>query len=176
MRAVREQRSVGLTAKQVIELLDLQPLPVEGGHFRQTYAASQTIDLAPPHALARPFSTAIFYLLTNEPGSFSAMHRLPSDEVYHFYLGDPVEMLQLHPEGRSEIVFLGQDIAAGQRLQVVVPAGSWQGSRLVAGGAFALMGTTMAPGFAQSDYEWGTAEELGDLYPDRWELIRRLSR
>jgi predicted cupin superfamily sugar epimerase len=104
------------------------------------------------------------------------MHRLPSDEVYHFYLGDPVEMLQLHPEGRSEIVFLGRDIAAGQRVQVVVPTGTWQGSRLVEGGEFALMGTTMAPGFAQSDYEGGTAEELGDLYPDRWELIRRLSR
>jgi predicted cupin superfamily sugar epimerase len=167
---------MGLTAKQVIELLDLRPLPIEGGHFRQTYAASRTIDLGPPHGPSRPFSTAIFYLLTNEPGSFSAMHRLPSDEVYHFYLGNPVVMLLLHPDGRSDVVVLGRDIAAGQRVQVVVPTGTWQGSRLVEGGEFALMGTTMAPGFAQSDYEGGTAEELGDLYPDRWELIRRLSR
>jgi hypothetical protein len=176
IRAARDRRSVGLTAKQVIELLDLRPLPVEGGHFRQTYAASRTIDLGPPHAQARPFSTAIFYLLTNEPGSFSAIHRLPGDEVYHFYLGDPVEMLLLHPDGRSEITLLGQDIASGQHLQVVVPAGSWQGCHLVEGGVFALTGTTMAPGFADFDYEGGSAEELGDLYPDRLELIRRLTR
>ena len=165
-----------LTAKQVIELLDLRPLPVEGGHFRQTYAARRTIDLGPPHTIPRPVSTAIFYLLTNEPDGFSAMHRLPSDEVYHFYLGDPVEMLQLHPDGGSELVLLGRDIAAGQHLQVVVPAGSWQGSRLVEGGDFALMGATMAPGYAESDYEGGSAAELSGLYPDRSGLIRQLTR
>lgn len=167
---------MGLTARQVIELLDLRPLPVEGGLFRQTYASSRMIDPGPGQAHARPFSTAIFYLLTSDPGSFSAMHRLPGDEVYHFYLGDPVEMLLLHADGRSEVLRLGQDLAAGQRVQVVVPAGTWQGSRLVEGGEYALMGTTMAPGFAESDYDAGATEELERLYPDQRERIRRLTR
>lgn len=165
-----------LSARQVIEQLDLKPLPVEGGHFRQTYRARWTIDLGLPHEPPRPIGTAIFYLLTSEAGSFSALHKLAGDEVYHFYLGDPVEMLLLHPDGRSEVLLLGQDLLAGQQVQVVVPAGSWQGSRLVEGGAFALMGTTMAPGFAESDYEGGAAAELEGRYPHRSELIRRLTR
>ncbi len=167
---------MGLSAKQVIELLDLRPLPIEGGHFRQTYAASRTIDPGPPQEQSRPLSTAIFYLVTCEAGSFSAMHRLSSDEVYHFYLGDPVEMLLLHPDGGSETLLLGHDIGAGQHVQVVVPAGSWQGAHLIEGGEFALMGTTMAPGYAHSDYEGADAEELETLYPGRSELIRRLTR
>src|SRR5207245_2095434 len=89
--------------------------------------------------------TAIYYLLT--PDTFSALHRLPTDEVYHFYLGDPVEMLQLWPDGSGRVGTLGQDVRAGQLLQVIVPRGVWQGSRLRPGGAFALLGTTMAPGF-----------------------------
>jgi hypothetical protein len=165
-----------LSANQIIELLDLRPLPIEGGYFRQTYASARTIDPFPPHVEARSLCTAILYLLTGEPGSFSAMHMLPSDEIYHFCLGDPVEMLLLHPDGRSEIVVLGQDLAAGQRIQQVVRAGCWQGSRLIEGGEFALMGTTMAPGYADSDYEGGDAEKLETLYPGRSALIRRLTR
>jgi len=167
---------MGLSAKQVIELLDLRPLPIEGGHFRQTYAASRTLDPRPSPEPSRPLSTAILYLLTSESGSFSAMHKLPSDEVYHFYLGDPVEMLLLHPGGRSEILLLGHDLAAGQHVQVVAPAESWQGSHLVEGGAFALMGTTMAPGYADSDYEGGDAAKLETLFPGCSALIRRLTR
>jgi predicted cupin superfamily sugar epimerase len=165
-----------LKPRQLIELLDLRPLPVEGGLFRQTYASSRRVDPEPAQAHARPFSTAIFYLLTGDPGSFSAMHRLPSDEVYHFYLGDPVEMLLLYPDGLSQVLLLGQDLAAGQRVQVVVLAGTWQGSRLTGGGEYALLGTTMAPGYSESDYEAGAPEELERLYPDQRERIRRLTR
>ena len=105
-----------LTASRLIELLRLEPLPIEGGHFRQTWRS--------------PAGTAIYYLLTDDPDSFSALHRLPTDEVYHFYLGDPVEMLMLHEAGRVEHVTLGQDILGGQRVQHVVPHGVWQASRL----------------------------------------------
>jgi predicted cupin superfamily sugar epimerase len=167
-----------LTASQMIELLDLQPLPVEGGHFRQTYRSRASVPaaLAPGDPGVRPMSTAIYYLLTSSPDSFSAIHRLPSDEIYHFYLGDPVEMLQLHPGGGSELVVLGPDLVAGQHVQVVVPREVWQGSRLLPGGHFALLGTTMAPGFDERDYLAADPEELCRLYPERTGLIHRLTR
>jgi predicted cupin superfamily sugar epimerase len=80
------------------------------------------------------------------PDTFSALHRLASDEVFHFYLGDPVEMLQVWPDGSHRVVLIGTDLAAGERPQVVVPRGIWQGARLRPGGRFALLGTTVAPG------------------------------
>ena len=165
-----------LDAQAIIELLKLKPLPIEGGYFRQTYAAERTIDPGPAHGHPRPISTAIYYLLTAEPQSFSALHRLPTDEVFHFYLGSPVEMLLLHPGGESQIITLGPDLAAGQQVQFVVPAGCWQGSHLIEGGDFALLGTTMAPGYADADYQGGIADELAAHYPTRAPLIRRLSR
>src|SRR5581483_11176343 len=98
-------------------------------------------------------ATAIYYLLT--PDTVSAMHRLATDEIFHFYLGDPVEMLQLRPDGSHRVAILGPDLDAGQRPQIVVPRGVWQGARLVPGGRFALLGTTVAPGFDYADYETG---------------------
>jgi predicted cupin superfamily sugar epimerase len=151
-----------LTAARLIELLRLEPLPIEGGHFRQTWRSAA--------------GTAIYYLLSDDPDSFSALHRLPTDEVYHFYLGDPVEMLMLHDGGRIENVVLGHDLLAGQRAQHVVPHGIWQGSRLRAGGRFALLGTTMAPGFQPKDYEGGDRALLIAAYPDAADEIRRLTR
>jgi uncharacterized protein len=168
-----------LTAEQIIEHLELEPLPVEGGQYRQSYVAADDIAaeaLPERYGRAKSLCTAIYYLLTDQPDSFSALHRLPTDEIYHFYLGDPVEMLLLHPEGGSERVILGQDLRAGQHVQVVVPAGVWMGSRVLEGGQFALMGTTMAPGYDDQDYEGGEAAELERQYPDLAELIRQLSR
>jgi predicted cupin superfamily sugar epimerase len=154
-----------LTAAQIIAALDLRPLPREGGYYRETYRS--------PLRLARDkaASTAIYYLLT--PDTCSALHRLPTDEVYHFYLGDPVEMLLLDETG-GRIVTLGPDLAAGQSPQFVVPAGVWQGSRLRPGGAFALMGTTMAPGFDFTDYEAADVEALAARHPGFEDRIRRL--
>lgn len=166
-----------LTAKQMQELLKLQPLPVEGGYFVQTYRSKFTLaQVSPPPSYPgkRSISTAIYYMLT--PDTFSAMHRLRGDEVYHFYLGDTVEMLLLKPDGTAEAILLGQDIAAGMRVQHVVPAGTWQGSRLAPGGKYALMGTTMAPGFDPQDYEPGKREELSARYPQYAALIAFLAR
>ena len=168
-----------LTAEEIIEHLKLQLLPIEGGLYRQSYEASEEIAagaLPERYGRAKSLCTAIYYLLTDQPESFSALHRLPTDEIYHFYLGDPVEMLLLYPEGNSVLIILGQDLLAGQHLQYVVPAGVWMGSRVLEGGRFALMGTTMAPGFDELDYEEGDPEELEQRYPDQAELIRLLSR
>ena len=168
-----------ISAEALIKELGLAALPIEGGHFRQTYRDSESVsvtmpDLAGP--LQKPRATAILYLLSDDPDSFSALHSLPTDEVYHFYLGDPVELLLLKPDGASEVVLLGQDILNGQQVQFAVPAGVWQGSRLVPGGKFALLGTTMAPGFIEEDYLSGDRETLLEQYPDRAELIGLLTR
>ncbi len=155
------------------------PLSEEGGHYRETWRAEET---APAAALParyradRAFGTAILYLLTSDPDSFSALHRLPTDEVYHFYLGDPVEMLLLHPDGRSQMVTLGPDVLGADKVQFVVPRDVWQGSRVAPGGSWALLGTTMAPGFEFVDYEGGDREELVARYPEAAERIRALTR
>ena len=103
------------------------------------------------------------------------MHRLQSDEIFHFYLGDPVEMLQLSPDGTGQTVVLGSDLRVGMQPQVVVPRGVWQGSRLVAGGKFALLGCTVAPGFDFADYEHGRRTDLIRLYPQFREKIVALT-
>src|SRR6186997_2398350 len=130
---------------------------MEGGYFVETYRSTAALSPA-GYSGERALSTAIYYLIT--PQSFSAMHRLPGDEIFHHYLGDAVEMLLLHPTGRIETLSLGKEIATGERPQIVVPGGVWQGSRLVAGGQFALLGCTMAPGFDYADYEHGRRTEL----------------
>jgi len=126
----------------------------------------------------RRVSSAIYYLL--EPETFSEMHRLGSDEVFHHYAGAAVEMLQLWPGGRMERVVIGKDLLAGQRPQVVVPKGVWQGSRLLPSemlaGAWALMGCTVSPGFEYADYETGSRKELTETYPAARQLIAALTR
>jgi predicted cupin superfamily sugar epimerase len=153
-----------LTAANVMDLLNLRPLPREGGFYRETYRAAEHI--RPGKALA----TAIYYLLT--PQTFSALHRLPTDEIFHFYLGSSVTMLQLGPDGGRTLT-LGNDLDEGQQPQVLVPRGVWQGS--FTEGEFALLGTTMAPGFDSSDYEAGDRAELTARYPRFAGLIERLT-
>ncbi|MFZ3218294.1 MAG: cupin domain-containing protein [Candidatus Acidiferrales bacterium] len=164
------------TAEQIREILKLRPHPIEGGYFVETYRGGQMLpaSLLPGYPGERAISTAIYYLLT--PDTFSAMHRVRGDEMFHFYLGDEVEMLQLHSDGTGEVLWLGQDIAAGMRLQHTVPGGAWQGSRVRAGGKFALLGTTMAPGFEYEDYETGKRAELGAQFPRYAEMIAALTR
>lgn len=157
-----------VTWEAIVETLGLRPHPIEGGYFRETYRAAAEMESAP--GVLRTVGTAIYYLLT--PGTFSALHRLPGDEIFHHYLGDPVEMLLLRPDGSSDLLTLGSDLSAG-RPQRVVPGGVWQGARLAPGGEFALLGTTMAPGFDYRDYEAGTSTLLDD-YPERREQITRL--
>jgi predicted cupin superfamily sugar epimerase len=166
-----------LTVEALRALLGLAPHPVEGGDFVETYRSAEhlTADALPSrYAGGRAIGSAIYYLLT--PGTFSAVHRLASDEIFHFYLGDPVEMLQLWPDGSHRLVLIGVDLQAGQRPQVLVPRGVWQGARLRPGGHFALLGTTVAPGFDYADYETGHRGHLLATYPTARDLIIALTR
>lgn len=163
------------TLEQVIDLLDLQPLPREGGLYRQTWVSPQQVS-APGTGVLKPCGTAIYYLLTKQPGSFSALHRLPTDEIWHFYLGDALEMTLLYPDGTVRHVLLGQDIRAGQQPQFVVPAGVWQGTHLSGGGEYGLAGTTMAPGFTADDLEIGDRENLLQQFPCARQQILALTR
>jgi predicted cupin superfamily sugar epimerase len=165
-----------LTPRDIIDLLDLEPLDPEGGYYRETYRSDALV--GGEGSMGRPggrhAGAAIYYLLT--PDTFSALHRLAVDEVYHFYLGDPVEMVQLLPDASVETLTMGPNILEHMAIQVAVKAGVWQGSRLASGGAFALLGTTTAPGFDPADYEQGDRDELIAAYPAARDLIMALTR
>jgi hypothetical protein len=160
-----------MTADEIKSLLKLEPHPIEGGYYRRTYASAHAVGMPRGN---RPMSTAIYYLL--EPGTFSEMHVLASDEIFHFYLGDPVEMLQLFLDGGSAVFILGPDLAAGQHVQLVVPAGVWQGTRLIGEGKVALLGCTVTPGFDFTDYRSASYEELAEKWPQEAERIKALTR
>ncbi len=156
-----------LSAEDIVAHLGLRPLEGEGGLYRETYRLHGG-------GGAASAATAIYYLLT--PETFSELHRLPHDELYHFYLGDAVDLLQLGSGGTIERWTLGSDLLAGMEVQVLVPGGNWQGSRLRDGGRFALMGTTMTPGFRFEDYERGDRAQLQGAYPAVADEIALLAR
>jgi predicted cupin superfamily sugar epimerase len=147
-----------VTAREVADQLGLEPLPDEGGLFRRMYADAH--------------SSAIYYLLADR--DFSAMHVLTAAETYHHYVGAPLRMLLLHPDGTVERPVLGSDLAAGQRPQLVVPAGTWQGSR--SAGEWTLVGTTTAPPFEWEMFTLGRRAELQAQYPAAAADIAALTR
>jgi predicted cupin superfamily sugar epimerase len=150
----------------VIARLGLEPLPEEGGWFRQTYVSGETISELPQrYGGDRSLYTVIYYLITDRPGEFSSLHKLKTDEVWHFYFGDPARLLLLHPDGDGERIILGGDFLRGHRIQHCVPREVWQGCSLLPGGEYALFGTTMAPGFDPDDFTPGNREELIRRYP-----------
>ena len=163
------------TLLDLMRILDLKPLPEEGGFFAETYRSPENVDargLKRGHTGSRSLSTAIYYLLT--PTSSSSLHKLPGDEMFHFYAGDPVELLELLPDGSARTVILGPDLRNGMTFQHVVLGGVWQGSRLVKGGEYALLGTTMAPGFDYADFVKGHRQELVAKYPAHASFISEL--
>lgn len=155
-----------MAAEEVIEILGLEPLEGEGGMFRQTWFSSRKEGEV-------PYTQAIYYLLTER--SFSHMHRLTSEEVYHFYMGDPVELCELKTDGTVEITVLGDELRKGERPQHVVAEGSWQGSRVKPGGRWALLGTMMCPCFSPGCYEHGDAEGLKKQFPEASMYIEALT-
>jgi len=154
-------------AKNIIELLNLSPLPGEGGYFRRTYEGTMNTD-------GRAEFSVIYYLLTAD-NPRSALHYLPIAETYHFYLGDPVEMLVLEANQPGRELILGQDLQAGQQVQAMVPANCWHGSYLCKGGSFALLGTTMTPGYIDQDYQQADSAKLQEEHPAFAEQIRKLT-
>lgn len=143
----------------------LEPLPAEGGLFRRTWAG-------PVDSTGRPAGSAIIVLFSAHDGLFSALHRLPIDEVWHFHRGDPLELLLLRPDGTARVEILGPE----HQVQLVVPAGTWMGAQVAPGGDWTLCGTTMAPGFVPSDYEGGDRDQLIARYPAVAGRIRALCR
>jgi uncharacterized protein len=168
---------VKATARELIERLGLVPLPQEGGWYRETWRSA---DVWPQTALPDRYghdknaATAILYLLTAE--ACSLMHRLPTDELYCYHDGDAAEMLILESGGAGTVLRFGHDLAAGEVVQARVPAGAWQGSRLLPGGAWALFSVIVAPGFDPDDYEHGERAALVLGWPAHAERIRALTR
>ena len=158
-----------ITAEELIRVLGLKAHP-EGGYFRESYRAEGGTPL--PRG-ERNFSTAIYFLLKR--GQASRLHRIKSDEVWHFYSGGPLAVARISPEGRAEETILGRDVAAGQKLQHVVPAGCWFGAYPVGGAKFSLAGCTVAPGFDFADLEMGGREGLLKEFPLAKELIEKLT-
>jgi predicted cupin superfamily sugar epimerase len=163
-------------ARQIIDHFGMQPLPREGGWYAETYRATEKIARAGldiRYTGDRCHSTTILYLLTAD--TCSKMHRVKSDEIFHYHLGDPVKMLWLCPDGSSRDIIIGPDILTGQQVQVVVPHGVWQGARLINGGTWCLMSCTVAPGFEFEDYEHGDREDLIRRRPDHTAEIKLLT-
>lgn len=158
---------------EIIKTLNLQPHP-ERGYYHQTYRASSLVESG-PHGGSRAASTAIYFLVTAaEPATY--LHRLISDEVFHLYDGGPLEILRLFPDGTWDVAVLGMELGAGERPQIVVPAGTWFGTELRAGASHCLMGCTVAPGFEFSDFELAEGPELAVRYPAAVDRIKRMSR
>lgn len=168
-----------MTSAKLIEHLHMQKIPSEGAWFAVTYESSDRLTaggLPSRYGSSRLAGTAIYALVTRT--DFSAMHRLKTDEIWHFYAGEPIELLLLHPEGRSEVVLLGAEVLAGQKPQFTVPAGVWMGARprKDAPDAYSLFGCTLAPGFDYTDYESGYRAELQASWPEQSDLIEVLTR
>jgi len=165
-----------LSAEEVIRILDLKPHP-EGGYYKEIYRSDEMLDqksLPSRYAGPRSFGTGIYYLLT--PGDISVMHRLKSDETFHFYMGDPAEMLKLYPDGTGEIIDVGTDLEKGMEPRVMIEKGVWQGQRLKDGGRFVLFGTTVSPGFEFEDFEFGDRARLKAEYHAFSKMIGQLTK
>jgi len=163
------------TAQELITNLELVRHP-EGGWFRETYRSTEEVPAqAVPERFdgSRVFSTAIYFLL--EEGDISALHRIKSDEMWHFYAGSPLLIHIIIPDGRYQTLHLGPDQASGEQYQAVVPAGCWFGAELI-GNQFALVGCTVSPGFDFADFEIAEGQQLSDSYPQHAELIMRMTR
>lgn len=162
-----------MNARDLITTLGLQPHP-EGGFYKETYRATRVVDV---DGRPRAASTAIYFLLT--AGNFSALHRIRSDEVWHFYAGADLEVVSFDESGRLLRERVGGDARTGAVPQLVVPAGRWFGSRLVDDGdaaAYALVGCTVAPGFDFADFELGTRDVLLRQFPSHAEVVMQLTR
>jgi predicted cupin superfamily sugar epimerase len=160
-------------ARALIDTLGLIPHP-ERGYYVETYRAATRVR-ATSHGGDRSASTAIYFLITgDEP--VTSLHRLKSDETFHLYEGGPLDIVRLFSDGRSDVARLGLDLAAGERPQIVVPAGTWFGTELTRGATHCLVGCTVAPGFEFADFELAEGPELEARYPVAAERIRRMRR
>ncbi len=165
-------------AQAIIDHFKMQNIPHEGPWFLQTYKSDDVIEgaLAARYPTKRWAYTAIYALFTRS--DFSAMHRLATDEMWHFYGGSPTQMLLLYPDGHGETRIWGSDVLKGEEPQILVPRGTWMGARPIGDGktAYSFGGNTLSPGFEYDDYEPGYRDELTALYPKFAPEIAELTR
>ena len=155
-----------MNAQTLIDSFHLAPHP-EGGFYARTYAASYSIEY---RGCDRPVSTAILFLLTS--GQYSRLHRIPQDELWHFYMGGPLRLVVIDPHGGDHEIRLGQNIASGEVLQNCVHGGSWFGATPAEGSAFSLVGCTVSPGFCMEELCLGERDALLAMYPESAAVIR----
>ena len=166
-----------MNAKEVIEKLKLQPHQGEGGYFLETYRSNKKIMVDyDKNDNERNYSTAIYYLLT--PDNFSSLHRIKQDEIFHFYGGDPVELVVFKNKDKANIITIGNNFIEDEKPQVLVPSCCWQGLRLKEGykHGWCLMGTTVSPGFDFRDFEIGDRDQLLSKFPNHKEIILKYTR
>jgi predicted cupin superfamily sugar epimerase len=159
--------------QELIDTLGMAPHP-ERGFYVETYRAPLTVEPR-PHGGPRAASTAIYFLVTRTAPS-TYLHRLRSDELFHLYEGGPLEVLLLDPAGPGEVRRLGLDVAAGERPQLAIPAGTWFGVELASGSSHCLFGCTVAPGFDFADFELADGPELAARHPLQADRIARMLR
>ena len=148
----------------------------EGGYYRETYRAKDTVPAkALPRRFAgqRCFSTAIYFLLRGH--DISRLHRLQSDELWHFYAGGALTIHIITPPGQHKLIKLGKNPKRGESFQVVIPSGGWFGAAVNNPRAYSLVGCTVAPGFDFADFEPGNCRQLLAQYPQHAKIIRRLT-
>src|SRR5680860_31408 len=163
--------------EKIIKKFNMTSLEGEGGYFTETYRSGEIIlkeQLPPGYNSARNFSTSILYLIT--PDNFSLLHKVISDEMFHFYMGDQVIILNLFEDGSGQTIKMGRNIFEGEKVQHLVPKNTWQGAKLADGGKFALLGTTVSPGFEYEDYMPAKTckNEILNKYPKYSSLIDEL--
>ncbi len=161
-----------MTVSEIVSHLNMLPHP-EGGYYKETYRSTLHVT----HPLVndwRSVATAIYFLI--EKNNFSAFHKIKSDEVWHFYAGDALEVIELDENGNLIYTSIGSNLQAGEVFQYLVKAGRWFGSRVKAGGHYSLVGCTVAPGFEFKDFELANGNELIALYPQHVEVIKALTR
>jgi predicted cupin superfamily sugar epimerase len=156
--------------------LGMQKHP-EGGSYRETYRSPEIVKkehLPGRFGADRNFCTSIYFML--EGSDFSAMHRIKSDEIWHFYSGSPLSVSVISESGEYSEIILGDNPELGQVFQATVPAGSWFGSRVSLPGSFSLVGCTVSPGFDFADFEMADREKLQEKYPQHADIIRQLTK
>jgi hypothetical protein len=164
------------SARFWIDQLQLERHP-EGGYYRETYRAAESIAataLPMRYKGSRNYATMIYYLLRS--GDFSALHRLPSDEIWHFYDGAPLDIHIIDANGQYRKACLGNDPCQGQSFQVVIAAGCWFAATVTMESGYTLAGCTVSPGFDFADFELADRQTLTECYPAHADLIRKLTR
>lgn len=160
----------------LVNILSLTPHP-EGGYFRETYRSTGEIPeagLGSAYVGNRNYSTCIYFLLTST--EFSAFHRIQQDEIWHFYDGSPLRLHLLSETGEHSVYRIGKDLEKGEVPQFVVPGGHWFAAEVILPGSYSLVGCTVAPGFSFADFELASRKALTSRFPDKVEIIRKLTR